>query len=65
MAPGKEHDKMEQRQSQKTDTRQGRGRLFVYENGRLYFSSRLERRVLFVVTMLLLAGGALSKMGIL
>lgn len=55
---------MEQRQPQKSGARQGQDRLFVYENGRLYFSGRLERRVLFVLTMVLLAGGALMKLGV-
>lgn len=56
---------MEQKQSQNTGANQARDRLFVYENGRLYFSGRLERRVLFVLTMLLLAGGALMKLGVI
>jgi len=41
-----------------------RARWFVYEDGRLYFSTRTERRVLFVLTLVMLAAGALVKLGI-
>ncbi len=39
-------------------------RWFVYENGKLHFSSRLERRVFFVLTLALLLAGALQKLHI-
>ena len=41
-----------------------RSRWFVYEDGRLYFSTRTERRVLFVLTLVLLGAGGLVKLGI-
>ncbi|MFZ5563106.1 MAG: hypothetical protein ACOZBW_03585 [Thermodesulfobacteriota bacterium] len=38
---------------------------FVYENGRLYFSKRMERNVFFVLTLLMMGAGLLVKFGIL
>ncbi|WP_167320855.1 hypothetical protein [Desulfosudis oleivorans] len=38
---------------------------FVYENGRLYFSKQTERNLFFVLTLGMLAGGVLVKLGIL
>ena len=37
---------------------------FTYENGRLYFSKQTERSLFFVLTLGMLAGGVLAKLGI-
>jgi len=36
----------------------------VYENGRIYFSAGLERKVFFLLTLAMLVYGLLSKLGI-
>ena len=40
-------------------------KLFIYEDGRLYFSKQTERSLFFVLTLGMLASGVLVKLGIL
>jgi len=35
-----------------------------YENGRIYFTRRLERKIFFVLTLFMLGAGILYKLGI-
>lgn len=37
----------------------------VYREGRLYFTRRMERRIFFGLTLLMLAWGVLVRLGIL
>jgi hypothetical protein len=38
---------------------------FIYHEGRLHFSSRAERRLLFYLTLVMLLWGILEKIGIM
>jgi hypothetical protein len=42
----------------------GTGREIVYRWGRIYFSDKLERKVFFILTMVMLLLGLLAKAGL-
>ncbi|UCE54440.1 MAG: hypothetical protein JSV31_03070 [Desulfobacterales bacterium] len=39
-------------------------RVLKYENGKVYFSAKAERKLFFVLTLAMLLYGALAKLGI-
>ncbi len=39
-------------------------RLFVRENGKLYFSKKTERKIFFILTLFMLCFGILYKLGL-
>ena len=42
----------------------GAGREIVYRWGKIYFSAKLERKVFFILTMVMLLLGLLAKAGL-
>lgn len=40
-------------------------KMFIYENGRFYFTKMAERKFYFVLTLIMLLAGILYKVGIL
>ena len=42
----------------------GAGREIVYRLGKIYFSAKLERKVFFILTMVMLLFGLLAKAGL-
>jgi len=41
-----------------------RNKLLHHENGRTYFSRKSERRLFFILTVMMLAAGILTKIGL-
>jgi len=42
-----------------------RNRAFRMQDGRLYFTREAERRIFFVLTLLMLAAGVMIRMGVI
>lgn len=57
---------MEDTMNEKTDPENNiRSKYCRYQNGRLYFSRQVERRIFFGGTLIMLVWGLLEKIGIL
>jgi len=50
--------------SLKREETAGTGREIVYRLGKIYFSTQLERKVFFILTMVMLLLGLLAKAGL-
>ena len=50
--------------SLKREETAGTGREIVYRWGKIYFSAKLERKVFFILTMVMLLLGLLAKAGL-
>ena len=48
-----------------TNPKKTRNRVFRMEDGKLYFTREAERRIFFVLTLLMLAAGVMIRVGVI